>query len=272
MNQNNINIYGFPQQPLYQNTYDNGYGHYAGPYSAENFYSGYPEKNLSIRAESFMPNSIRGANTSQPNFTNFPSKAPQNSFSNITEESINEYLENFKKMKQQSTNKPSNEKEKVSSEVVSKDLPKETNSDDKTIPNGGNNNSDNNSESTKQPESNGTGSNENGNEKNIVNQNEGSSIVSPFVFNDNEPGKKMASASLSYYFDFHPKNAKNFKLNLFDNFPYRFENTDKIKLFNDNEEDNLMYNTAKIIDMKSESEDDSARYQNFFGPHRSKFS
>jgi len=181
-------------------------------------------------------------------------------------------MENFKKLRQTvnknetSHSKESSEKQSANSEC----LLKEKSSCNINIPNGGNGSSlsfdlsfsknfDNNpSSETKQSN--------NFISKHIENQ---SSTNSPFMMSESEVGKKMASASLSYYFDFHPNNAKNFKLNLFDNFPYKFESTDKMKLFNDNEEENLIYNTAKIIDMKSESEDDTFKYQNFFGPHRS---
>ena len=79
----------------------------------------------------------------------------------------------------------------------------------------------------------------------------------------------MNSASLSYYFDFKTKNTKIFKLNLFDNFPYKFENSYNLKLFDDNEEENLIYSTSKIVDTKSEDEEETINHQNYFGPFRS---
>jgi hypothetical protein len=274
MNQNNINIYGIPeQQQIYQQNYDNTYQGYNNSYNtSNNYYAPFPEKNLSIRAESFVPSSFLGRNNSyQSPATNIPSKAPQNSFSNITEESINEYLENFKKMKQ-NNNKKESEKEKEIVETtneINKDKLREINSEDKNIPNGGNgtnlnvNSCQNSNDYISTSESNETCS-----QRAVPIEN--SPLTSSFLFNDNEISKKMASASLSYYFDFHHKNGKNLKLNLLDNCPYKTENSEKLKLFEDNEEDNLIYNTAKIIDIKSESEDDAMKYQNYFGPHRSK--
>ena len=88
-------------------------------------------------------------------------------------------------------------------------------------------------------------------------------------YNDSENKKKLASASLSYYFDFQQNNGNALKLNLFENFPYKFENTEKIKLFNDKEEDKIIFETAKIIDIKSENENEE-KSQNYFGPQRSK--
>jgi len=267
MNHNNINIYGYPQNNVYNSPYDNSYVGYNSP----NNYIQIPEKTTNQRVENYIPKSTPESQNSNM-FYNFHSKSPQNSYPNITEESINEYMENFKKLRQ-TVNKNENSSIKESSEKqnsISECKLKEKSSCNDNIPNGGNGSSlsidlsfsknfdTNPSSETKQSN--------NFISKQIDNQ---SSTTSPFMMNESEIGKKMASASLSYYFDFHPNNAKNFKLNLFDNFPYKFEATDKMKLFNDNEEENLIYNTAKIIDMKSESEDDTFKYQNFFGPHRS---
>lgn len=268
MNQNNINIYGYPQNNMYNSPFENSY---IG-YDPLNNYNKITEKSTNSRIENYIPKSI----PEQQNinlFCNFPSKSPQNSYSNITEESINEYMENFKKTRQNVLKNDNSSCKEISEKQnsLSECKIKEKSSLNGNIPNGGEGSSlsmdcsfsktfDNNISSESKQSNNLIGK---------FRENE-STMNSPFTMNDSEIGKKMASASLSYYFDFHPNNAKNFKLNLFDNFPYKFEATDKMKLFNDNEEENLIYNTAKIIDIKSESEDENNKYQNFFGPHRSR--
>jgi hypothetical protein len=261
-------MYGYIQNNVYNSPYDNSYAGYNTP----NNYIQVPEKVSNQRVENYMPMSTPDSQHSNL-FYNFPGKSPLNSYSNITEESINEYMENFKKLRQtgnkneSSSCKESPEKLNSISEFKLKEKSSFNN-----VPNGGNepslsldlscSNNINTNPSSEIKQSNNFLSKQKEYEP---------STTSPFLINESEFGKKMASASLSYYFDFHSNNNKNFKLNLFDNFPYKFESTDKMKLFNDNEEENLIYNTAKIIDMKSESEDETFKYQNYFGPHRSSY-
>ena len=266
MSQNNTNIYGYPPIQMSMNQCDS-------PYNIINNNTYYnnlaPEKSSLIKVEPpvIIPSTFLGKSNTI-NTINIPGKFPENSFPNITEESINEYMENFKKIIYSNNDIKDSSKKSILKQDLDESNQNEiiTIKQKNLIPNGKSHcNEISNSKTidTTPPTESNCSKLLNGNSKDKIN------TTSKFVFNENEIGKKMTSASLSYYFDFQQKNVKNFKLNLVDNFPYKFENTDKLKLFNDNEEENLIYNTAKIIDFKSESEDETKKYQNFFGPHRS---
>ena len=257
-NQNNINIYGFQPQPKPQQqlVFNNDI------YSNNNYFiNNLTDKKPSITSDSLITNSCQ--NNKNLNISNFPKKSPQNSFLNITEESINEYMENFKKMRLCKENNESSKKTQLIKDFNHVEQKEIKSFKQNYIPNKSSNHDISNSNTSDNTPPTETNSNKISNE---INKDQ---IISPFTFNENGIEKKMVSASLSYYFDINPKIEKNFKLNLFDNYPYKFENSDKIKLFDDNNENNLFYNTAKIIDIKSESEEETKKYQDFFGPHRS---
>ena len=87
------NFYQYYPHSLYQYQINNDlYSNYNSKHTPAN------DKNLKTGTDSNIHSSI--LNNIKPIYCDIPIKSAQNSFSNITEESINEYMENFRKMRQ----------------------------------------------------------------------------------------------------------------------------------------------------------------------------
>lgn len=164
-------------------------------------------------------------------------------------------MENFKKMKQNKEN-VSKENSNYSNENKPDTANSKTN---ENIP-----------FDFKQPNSSGTLCESFSKAKNLQNINDNIAIdsnifKSSFSNYENESNKKLASASLSYYFDFKQNDGKSLKLDFNEYFPYK--NTEEIKFFNDKDDDKIIFEKTKSIDVKSENKEKS---QDYFGPQRSK--
>ena len=87
------NFYQYYPHSLYQYQINNDlYSNYNSKHTPAN------DKNLKTGTDSNIHSSI--LNNNKTIYCDIPIKSAQNSFSNITEESINEYMENFRKMRQ----------------------------------------------------------------------------------------------------------------------------------------------------------------------------